>query len=120
MNATIGAKRCASPSDQMPASPGEILPWGETAVASVRTSPAPPTARLPRWTRCQSVTPPSGLEYWHIGDTKTRLRNVAPRKVRGEKSTLIALTFPLGRLRRHRHSSVGASSCGRLPRGARK
>ena len=28
---------------------------GETAVASARTRPAPPTARLPRWTRCQSV-----------------------------------------------------------------
>ena len=34
-----------------------------TAVASVNTSPAPPMARLPRWTRCQSLARPSTLEY---------------------------------------------------------
>ncbi len=36
------------------AQPGVIRPSGETAVASAITSPAPPTAREPRWTKCQS------------------------------------------------------------------
>ncbi len=58
--------------DQMPASPGEILPSGDTQVISVMTRPAPPTARLPRWTRCHSPGMPSTAEYWSIGDTTTR------------------------------------------------
>jgi hypothetical protein len=49
-------------------SPGEIRPSGETAVASVIMSPAPPTALVPRWTRCQSFVNPSFAIYWHIGD----------------------------------------------------
>ena len=48
MNLAIGAQACACPSFQMPVSPGEIRPSGETAVASQTTAPAPPTARLPR------------------------------------------------------------------------
>ena len=36
-----------------------VRPSGLTAVASTITSPAPPTARLPRWTRCQSLGKPS-------------------------------------------------------------
>ena len=39
-----------------------------------KTSPAPPTARLPRWTRCQSSANPSTEEYWHMGETTIRLR----------------------------------------------
>ena len=54
---------------QIPRSSGLMRPSGSTAAASVNTSPAPPTARLPRWTRCQSLANPSTLEYWHIGDT---------------------------------------------------
>ena len=38
-------------------------PRAATAVASTITSPAPPTAREPRWTRCQSVGRPSTDEY---------------------------------------------------------
>src|ERR1035437_782101 len=37
----------------IPASSGEILPSGDTAVASWITKAAPPTARLPKCTRCQ-------------------------------------------------------------------
>ncbi len=81
------ASRCAS--DQIPVSCGEIRPSGETAVASTITSPAPPTARLPRWTKCQSVGRPSSAEYWHIGETKTRLRNSTPPSFKGEKSVLM-------------------------------
>ena len=58
-----------------------IRPSGVTAVASVKISPAPPTARLPRWTRCQSLASPSTLEYWHIGETAMRLRRVSCRRV---------------------------------------
>jgi hypothetical protein len=40
-------------------------------------------ARLPRCTRCQSLTVPSVAEYWHIGETTTRLGMVSPRKRMG-------------------------------------
>ena len=56
-----------------------ILPSGETAVASMIRSPAPESARWPRWIRCQSVAEPSCAEYWHIGATMMRLaRRSAP------------------------------------------
>ncbi len=51
-------------------------PSGNTAVASTITRPAPPTARLPRCTRCQSLARPSCAEYWHMGDTAMRLGKV--------------------------------------------
>ena len=44
-----------------------------------RASPAPPTARLPRCTKCQSFAKPSSDEYSHIGETAIRLRNVISR-----------------------------------------
>src|SRR5947208_2949319 len=67
----------------MPRSCGLMRPSGTTAVASVNTSAAPPTARLPRWTRCQSVEKPSTLEYWHIGETTRRLASVTERRASG-------------------------------------
>src|ERR1700691_3826768 len=63
----------------MPRSCGLMRPSGETAQASVKTREAPPTARLPRWTRCQSFAKPSELEYWHIGETTMRLRSRTSR-----------------------------------------
>ncbi len=48
MKAATGRSASAWASDHRPRSPGEILPPGETEAASVMTSPAPPTARLPR------------------------------------------------------------------------
>ena len=57
----------------MPVQPGLMRPSRLTSVISVITSPAPPTARLPRCTRCQSPGVPSSAEYWHIGETTTRL-----------------------------------------------
>ena len=66
-------------SDQRPMSFGLIRPSGATAVASTTTSPTPPAARLPRWTRCQSLASPSSELYWHMGDMTTRLRSVTPR-----------------------------------------
>ena len=73
----------------MPLSNGDMRPSGETAVASTITRAAPPTARLPRCTRCQSVGSPSRLEYWHMGDTKTRFLNSMRRSLNGENSLLI-------------------------------
>ena len=67
----------------MPAQPGVMRPSALTSVISVMTSPAPPTARLPRWTRCQSPTVPSTAEYWHIGQTTTRLASSSPRSRSG-------------------------------------
>ena len=57
----------------MPAQPGVIRPDGETQTISVITSPAPPSARAPRWTRWKSVGIPSSAEYMSIGETTTRL-----------------------------------------------
>src|SRR6185437_17045321 len=59
----------------IPKSSGDILPSGDTAVASVITKAAPPTARLPKCTRCQSLAKPSSLEYSHIGETIKRFLN---------------------------------------------
>src|SRR5882724_11985934 len=67
----------------MPVQPGEIRPSGDTSVISVNTSPAPPMALAPRWTRCQSLGVPSTAQYWHIGDTTTRFRSSTSRNRNG-------------------------------------
>ena len=85
MKAVIRFHAVTCSCDQMPASQGVMRPSGETLAASVKTSPAPPTARLPRCTRCQSFGTPSCAEYWHMGETKTRLAIVTERSVRGLK-----------------------------------
>ena len=66
-------------------SPSETSPK-VTAVASLIINAAPPTARLPKCTRCQSFANPSGSEYWHMGEISLRLLNVISYIVRGEKS----------------------------------
>src|SRR5215203_2332370 len=77
----------------MPRSAALMRPSAVTAAASVSTAAAPPTARAPRCTRCQSFAKPSSLEYWHIGDTRIRLRRVTPRITRGCNSrALISLS----------------------------
>src|SRR5262252_7335170 len=72
-----------------------MRPISATAVASVITSAAPPTARLPRWTRCQSLENPSTLEYSHIGETTMRLESVSERKAIGSKRCGIALDYAM-------------------------
>src|SRR5205814_10494164 len=67
----------------MPVHPGEIRPSRETSVISVKTRPAPPMARAPRWTRCQSLGVPSTAQYWHIGDTTTRFTSSRSRNRNG-------------------------------------
>ena len=48
---------------------------------------APPTARLPRWTRCQSLAKPSSQEYSHMGETTMRLERVRePMVIGGEEA----------------------------------
>ena len=60
-----------------------MRPSGDTQVISVITSPAPPTARLPTWTRCHSSGIPSTAEYCAIGDTTTRLASLRSRSLNG-------------------------------------
>src|SRR6476619_6555278 len=66
-----------------------MRPSAVTTEASVNTTAAPPTARLPRCTRCQSFAKPSMLEYWHIGDTITRLGSVNERSGNGSNRRVI-------------------------------
>src|SRR2546425_9619446 len=67
----------------MPVHHGLIRPCRLPSVTSAITSPAPPTARLPRLTRCQSFGVPSSAEYWHIGETTTRLGSTSSRRRSG-------------------------------------
>jgi hypothetical protein len=60
-----------------------MRPSGDTSVISVITRPAPPMARLPRCTRCQSSMVPSSAEYWHIGETTTRFSSTSSRSLSG-------------------------------------
>src|ERR1700719_3860486 len=87
MNRVIRESISMCSSFQSPRSWGLMRPSGRTAVASVKTSAAPPTARLPKCTRCQSVAKPSVLEYWHIGETTMRLRSRTSRICRLSNST---------------------------------
>ena len=77
------AASCAS--FHMPVQPWVIRASGETSVISVTRSPAPPIARLPRCTRCQSPGTPSVAEYWHIGLTTMRFSSRIPRSESGVK-----------------------------------
>ena len=58
----------------------------ETESTEAGLQPAPPTARDPRWTMCQSFAKPSVHEYSHIGETMMRLGSVRLRSAIGVKS----------------------------------
>ena len=73
-----------------------MRPSGVTPLASVKTSAAPPTARDPRCTKCQSFENPSTLEYWHIGETMIRLASVSERSGSGSKRCGIPLDYVEG------------------------
>src|SRR5476649_442302 len=88
----------------MPRSCGLMRPSAATAVASVITSAAPPTARLPKWTRCQSFEKPSRLEYSHMGETTMRFASVRERIVNESKRCGMAC-----HCRRNRETGAGAS-----------
>src|SRR3546814_18144968 len=57
----------------MPVHPNVIRASAATHVISVQTSPAPPCARAPQWTRGKSFGVPSLAEYVTIWVTTTRL-----------------------------------------------
>src|SRR5690606_13385764 len=84
------AEACSS--FHSPVSAGLIRPSGTTAVASAITSPAPPRANWPRWTRCQSLGTPLWAEYWHMGETHTRLGMRVSRSFSGSKRWLTLST----------------------------
>src|SRR4051812_19472932 len=74
-----------------------MRPSGVTPVASTIISPAPEHAYWPRCIRCQSVMRPSCAEYWHIGDTTTRLGSVTPPSSIGVNSFGFKADVPSGR-----------------------
>jgi hypothetical protein len=86
MKLTILSRPLIWSSLQRPRSPGVILPSDATLVASEITSPAPPTALLPRCVMCQSPAKPFVEEYWHIGDITILFRRVILLIFNGEKS----------------------------------
>ena len=77
----LKASRCVS--FHRPVSPGEMRASGDGQVISTYSSPAPPMARLPRCTKCQSPGTPSTAEYWSIGDTTTRFSTTRSRSRNG-------------------------------------
>src|SRR6266436_2532178 len=85
-----------------PRSPGLIRPTGSTAVPSMQSIPAPEEARLPRCIKCHAFASPFSAEYWHIGETSTRLGRTTPRSVIGENSALMGT------------SGDGCQNCGRV------
>ena len=115
MKRAMGAHASACASDHRPVSSGLIRPSGRTALASAMTSPAPPTARLPRWTRCHAFGRPSRAEYWHIGETAMRLRSVVSRSRRGVKRALIARCYLPGRMEGTRGAFVEEKRLQALP-----
>ncbi len=70
-----------------PMSPGLMRPLASTPVASTNTRAAPPMAKRPRCTRCQSLATPSMALYWHMGETTMRFLSVRPRTANGVKSS---------------------------------
>src|SRR4051795_11580371 len=60
-----------------------MRPSGETQIISAITSPAPPIARAPRWTRWKSPGVPSTEQYMSIGETTTRLSSSSSRRRNG-------------------------------------
>ena len=89
----------------MPVQPSVIRASGETQVISVTTSPAPPSARAPRWTRWKSFGVPSSALYMSMGETTTRFSTVIPRSVNGVNiggGALGAARFRLARLANQR------------------
>src|ERR1700692_4501300 len=73
-----------------------MRPSGLTAFASVITRAAPPIARLPRWTKCQSLANPSTEEYSHIGETAMRCGSVRLRSFSGEKRWFVGWVTGIG------------------------
>ena len=77
----------------MPKSAGEIRPSGEMAAASVKINHAPPTARLPKCTKCQSFGNPFSAEYWHMGETTIRFFREISLSLRGENKFGVIMIF---------------------------
>ena len=82
---TMRCQASACASFQIPVQPCVMRPSALTSVVSVITRPAPPTARLPRCTRCQSSTVPSTAEYWHIGRDHDAVGQLEPARAEGRE-----------------------------------
>jgi hypothetical protein len=86
MNCTQRASPGMNSSFHNPRSPTVPQPRRSTLVDSIITSPQPPTAKRPAFTRCQSVANPSRAAYWCIGASTTRFFSVTLRRESGENS----------------------------------
>ncbi|KAH9400461.1 hypothetical protein TYRP_002026 [Tyrophagus putrescentiae] len=80
---------------QRPGQPGDMRPRLSTPVASIITTPAPPMALAPRWTRCHSLTCPSTAEYMHIGEMTIRFRSCNTCLKKSSCSRLKLRTFKI-------------------------
>ena len=73
-----------------------MRPSGDTAVASVKTSARTAPRQRPEVDEVPGVRAGRRCaEYWSIGETQMRLRNVVVRSRREEKSWLIAQLPPM-------------------------
>ena len=91
INSVIGLRVSACSSVHIPRQPGVILPRDSTAVASVKTRPTPPRAKVLRWANCQLEATPLFAEYIHRGDNTILLRNNTLRIFRGENNFILLL-----------------------------
>src|SRR5699024_12570591 len=69
-----------------PAHAWVLRPSGSIAVSAPNTMPAPPMAKRPKLTSCQSPGAPFSDAYWHIGDATIRLRIFRSRSISGVNS----------------------------------
>src|SRR6185369_15904340 len=91
-----------------------MRPSGVTAAASVKTSPAPPTARVARWTKCHSFAKPSREEYWHMGETPMRLRTVMSRRRNSSNKCGMIQSFDTGILQTDSTLPLVRDACRRV------
>ena len=95
------ARRRAAPRSRARCSRARCAPSGDTQVISVKTSPAPPVARAPRCTRCQSSGMPS------FG-----------RVLRHRRDDDAVLELHAAQLERQEHRRARRRPCPRAPRAA--
>src|SRR6202043_3961657 len=94
MKATMGFIGSMKRSSHRPRSAGVVHPRGSTFVDSMKTSPQPPAAYLPKCMKCHSFTFPSTAEYVSIGDSTILFFRRTVLRVIGEKS-IVSMAFPI-------------------------
>ena len=85
MKLAIGFHAATCSADQMPASHGVMRPSGADARGLREHEPGAADGAAAEVHECQSLGTPFSHEYWHMGETKTRLGIVTERSVMGLK-----------------------------------